>query len=376
MTAPESSQQRGTTLSGNRRVATLSTLQVPLWFVAAFLFFYVLAIGKALLIPLVLAIFIWYLINGLARFFDGIRIRGKNLPTAVEYLVAGLVILAAGAFLVLVTIESVAEVQSKAGGYQANFEQQANRIIQWAAVRFHLEEAPDVRDLLGQVSFASVVGPLANALGELARNTGVVLVYLLFIFLEQAVFPRKIAALFRRPEQREDVGAMLDKIGHDVRKYVGIKALASLMVAAGGYLVMVAVGVDLAEFWALLLFLFNFIPYIGSIAATLFPTLLAAVQFPTLMPAIIIVSGITAIQVTVGNLIEPMIAGRSLNLSPLIIILSLAVWGTLWGLAGAILSVPLTMVALIVCSRFEATRPIAVLLSQDGQVRPVGRKTP
>jgi predicted PurR-regulated permease PerM len=118
-----------------------------------------------------------------------------------------------------------------------------------------------------------------------------------------------------------------------------------------------------------LIFLLNFIPSIGSIIATIFPTILALVDGNSLWPFIIVGGGITALQFAIGNIIEPRLMGNTLNLSPLIILLSLALWGSIWGVAGAVLCVPITVICTIVCSYFPTTRPIAVLLSKNGQLK-------
>jgi predicted PurR-regulated permease PerM len=131
------------------------------------------------------------------------------------------------------------------------------------------------------------------------------------------------------------------------------------------------VGVDFASFWAVLIFLLNFIPTIGSIIATAFPSLLALVQFETAGPFFITISILTAIQFSIGSLIEPKLMGNRLNLSPLVILLSLGLWGSIWGIPGMFLCVPITVIIMIICAYFPETRPIAVALSGNGEL-PVG----
>lgn len=132
---------------------------------------------------------------------------------------------------------------------------------------------------------------------------------------------------------------------------------------------MKAVGVDFAGFWALLIFALNFIPYIGAWLGVVFPAALALIQFDTPTPFLLTTGGLALIQFTTGSIIEPRVMGTGLNLSPVIMLLSLALWGSMWGIAGMLLAVPLMVIVMIVCSHFEATRPIAVLLSADGDVR-------
>jgi predicted PurR-regulated permease PerM len=128
------------------------------------------------------------------------------------------------------------------------------------------------------------------------------------------------------------------------------------------------VGVDFASFWAVLIFLLNFIPTIGSIIATAFPSVLTLIQFDTLGPFIITVSILTTIQFCIGSLVEPKLMGNRLNLSPIVILLSLGLWGSIWGIPGMFLCVPITVIMMIVCSYFPNTRPAAVLLSGNGRV--------
>ena len=138
--------------------------------------------------------------------------------------------------------------------------------------------------------------------------------------------------------------------------------------SALAYAVMAWIGVDFAGFWAVMVFFFYFIPTIGSILAIMAPALLTLVQFDHLTPFLIVLLVIGTIQIVMANAIEPAIMGRSLNLSPLVVIVSLMVWGTMWGVVGMFLCVPITVVGLIVLAQFETTRPIAVLLSSDGRI--------
>jgi predicted PurR-regulated permease PerM len=127
-------------------------------------------------------------------------------------------------------------------------------------------------------------------------------------------------------------------------------------------------GLDFALFWAFVIFVFNFIPTIGSIVATFFPSLIALVQFETLTPFFIILIGVGLIQILIGVILEPKFYGNSLNISPLVIVISLVFWGQLWGIVGMLLCVPITVIMINVFAQFTRTRPIAVLLSQNGKL--------
>jgi predicted PurR-regulated permease PerM len=126
--------------------------------------------------------------------------------------------------------------------------------------------------------------------------------------------------------------------------------------------------VDFPVLWAFLIFLLNYIPYIGSFVATLLPAVFAMFQYQSAWILLWIFLAIQGVQLIVGNVLEPKVMGRSLNLSPLGVMLALTFWGVIWGVLGMILSVPITSVMVITLSRFESTKFIAVWLSETGEI--------
>jgi predicted PurR-regulated permease PerM len=137
-----------------------------------------------------------------------------------------------------------------------------------------------------------------------------------------------------------------------------------------------AFGVDFALFWAVVIGLFNYIPYVGSFVGVFFPVVLSLGQFGSLWLTLALCGALTAAQIAVGNFLDPWLVGRRVNLSPLVVIVSLVFWVSLWGLPGAILAVPLTSAVAIICAAFPASRPIAVLLSAGTDLDPVPATEP
>lgn len=337
-----------------------------LWLVVISVSLYLLVIARDLLIPLVLAIFIWYLINLLARQFGRIKLGGRPLPSAFQFLFAILVAATlAGLFGKLITA-NINQVIETAPAYQAN----VNQLISENFERFGLEEPPALRSLVEGINFAALLRNLASALGGLMGNIGLITVYLVFLFLEQKFFPMKLRAIFPGETQYEVASQILRRIDQDVSIYLGIKTLVSAMTGIISWIIMSAVGLDFAGFWALLIFVLNFIPNIGSLVATVLPTLLALLQFDTLGPFMIVGLGVGVTQLIIGNLIEPPLMGRSLNISPLVVLLSLVLWGSMWGIPGMFLCVPITVILMIILYQFDSARWIALALSKTGQVRP------
>ena len=128
------------------------------------------------------------------------------------------------------------------------------------------------------------------------------------------------------------------------------------------------VGVHYAVFWAFLIFLLNFIPTIGSLLATIFPAVFCLLQFGEFTQCLMVFFIVGSIQVFIGNFLEPKWMGNSMNISPLIAIIALVFWGSIWGTTGMILSIPITVILIIVCSQFQSTKPIAMLLSEKGKI--------
>jgi predicted PurR-regulated permease PerM len=327
--------------------------------------FAILTLGKDLLIPMVLAIFIWYLINILADSISLIRIQDFRIPRVVSFVLALVIIMGSLALFTNLISSSINNVIRTAPSYQENVE----ALLDQGSQMLGLDESPQLAQLIRKIDFSKMIQGLGVTLAGFIGSAGLILVYTLFIFLEQKCFQPKIDRMMEEDAQRRKVHRIMERIYNDTKTYIGIKTMTSLLTGIVSFLIMHSVGLDFAVFWALLIFLFNYIPTIGSIVATFFPSVLALVQFQPLGPFLVVVLGVTATQVVVGNIIEPRLMGNTLNLSPLVILLSLALWGTLWGIPGAILCVPITVLMTIVFSNFEATRPVAILLSKDGELR-------
>ena len=165
------------------------------------------------------------------------------------------------------------------------------------------------------------------------------------------------------------IQALIRDINSRIGTYLVMKTLVNVMLGAASYLILRGFGIEFAGFWALLIGLFNYVPYFGGIVGVTLPTLLAVLQFGDFWQVLVFVLAMCVPQVALGNFIEPWLMGSSLNLSPFVILVGLVAWMAIWGIAGAILSVPIMAILVIVFSEFESTRPIAVLLSKEGRIQ-------
>jgi len=333
--------------------------------VLVILTFYLLIVGQDVLLPIVIALVFWYLINLVAKSYGRLKIGDKALPGWLCFTLSLLSFVAmfwATVKLISMNVDGVLEV---APSYQVNLEAKMNSLLGY----FGINEAPTLEQLIELINLGQFISATAGSLTSIVANSGVILIYLAFLFIEQKNMDKKLSALIVDDEKEQRVRKLLRKVSDDVRKYVTIKLIASLSTGILSYMFLMMVGVDFAAFWALLIFLLNFIPTIGSIIATIFPALITLVQFDTLTPFFLVAGGLTGIQILIGNILEPKFTGSTLNLSPTIILLNLSLWGLIWGIPGMFLCVPFLVISMIVFSNLPQTRTIAVLLSSDGQIK-------
>lgn len=340
---------------------------IPLAILATFTVFYVLWVGQTLLVPLAIAVLIWYMINALARLYARYIFKGSanwvTLTLALATMAIGI------AVVVNIVQNNISDVQQAAPTYKEGLDRWLARIYEL----LNMENQPTFSQLVEQVDIAAMVTGFAGALTGIVGNLALIVVYVGFLLYEQKTFPNKLTRMIPQSEKRQEARAVIDNIQHQIQTYIWIKTLVSVVTGVVGYVVLTLVGVDFASFWAFAIFLLNYIPIIGSVIATLFPALLTLIQFDTLTPFLVVGIGLTSAQFLVGNVIEPKLMGSSLNLSPLVVLLSLALWGSLWGIPGMFLCVPIMVIFLIIFSHFGATRPLAVMLSERGELSEDGR---
>jgi predicted PurR-regulated permease PerM len=341
------------------------TLQrAALWAIVVAATMYLLVAGRGLLLPFVLGIVLWYMVDALADAFEQPRLAGFRLPRPLALLAAVCII---GGLLWVVGRTIGANVTAVVAA-APNYERRLQILINEGARMIGVEQAPTLSELFDRISLADTLSSIATAAASVVSVAGIVLIYAGFLFVEQVRFRRKLAVMLGSGEQQARVQGVLDQIDRDIRVYIRIKTTLAVVTSMLAYAVMASVGVDFAGFWAVMVFFFYYIPTVGSILAIAAPAVLTLVQFDHLTPFLIVLFVFGTIQVVTANVIEPAIMGRTLNLSPLVVIVSLMVWGTMWGVVGMFLCVPIMVVGLIVLAQFETTRPIAVLLSADGRI--------
>lgn len=337
---------------------------------------FVLWIGQGVLVPLVIAAFLSFLIVTVKRQVERTPGIGRFLPEPVSFGISFAVIVLVLFVLVAIIRSNIEAVIAATPAYN----QKLTEI--WSGLNAYAQSLPgvgeDLRASLDNLQ-SNAIGVVQSYLGNAASAARgavgglvTILLYTVFILIERGQFLKK-AAMIAAPHGGEDVvGHVIDDIARLVREYISVKTVTSLLTGALAFAVMLVLGIDFAGFWALLVFALNYIPVIGSIIAVILPTVLALVQPDGGVGLFFLTAALLAVvQQLVGSFIEPRMMGQSLNLSPLVILISLASWGSLWGIAGMFLCVPMTVAIMIVLAQFEPTTPVAILLSDNGEVGPL-----
>jgi predicted PurR-regulated permease PerM len=286
-----------------------------------------------------------------------------HVPGPVAFLVIIAAILCLGGGLALALQASFEDLSAKLPAYQQSFA----RLVEdfgrdVPGVQEHLIQPLLKRDASSADRGVQTLRRALSTLAGFVGNAFVVLIYLVFLLAEQGGIRARIAKAFG-PERAPFVLGIVAQINDSIAQYISVKTLMSVL---GGVLttaVLYGFGVDYAVLWGVLAFLLNYIPYLGSLVATVLPVLLALVQFQSLGYALVLLAALGVVQNGIGYGIEPFLASSRLNLSPMVIILALAFWGALWGLVGVILAVPLTVTIKIVLENIPATRYLAILMS-------------
>jgi predicted PurR-regulated permease PerM len=338
------------------------------WLVIAVVTVSLLVFGRDVIVPLAIAFLVWNFINALATSY--VRLARELMPRPLRPR-RGLALVASTAtvvalivFVVELVADSIVQLGAEAPAFRDSLREQLAPFLG----RFGIDSGRALDDLLGGLSVGDLLARTATALTTTAGNVGLIAIYVLFLLLEQQSFDRKIDRLFPHPRHAQRTRRVLQQIERRIETYLRVKTFMSLLTGGISYAILVLFQVDYAGFWAVWVFLLNYIPNLGSIAGVALPTLAALGQYGDLLLTLTLGTVLAIPQFVIGNLLEPRLMGQRVNLSPFVIIASLAVWGSIWGIPGLFLSVPLTMILVIGCSEVPATRPFAVLLSVDGRV--------
>ena len=326
-----------------------------LTFFAIVLFVYILSIWAGLIIPFIISILLSFAILSIAWFYTRKFWIHQYISFVLSLFTIGII------FYIIWQIinANIDTLIRSAPKYQAKF----TEIISYYWERYNIDTNILTDDVLSFFSFSDILSSIVSIMSSFVTSAGIIFFFTLFILLESKSFTRKIALITWG--EKSTFFQVLEQIKTDIKSYFLVKTLISFATGCVSGIVLFFFGIEFFVFWAFLIFILNYIPNIGSIIAVFFP-----VMFSLIMPEASIWSTVTLLIVLTGiqiffwNFVEPKLMGNRLNLSPLVILISLIFWGSLWWPIGMLLSVPLMVMINITLSHIESTRPIAVLLSE------------
>jgi predicted PurR-regulated permease PerM len=322
-----------------------------------------------ILTPLALAMFLAVMIDGFARVLEH-RLPGVGRRAALP-LALLLCFVLFGGTAVFVAMNGAGFVTQLIA-----YEPKLDGIIARLALMAHVSTPPTVDTIVHSLDASKYLGLAARAVQDFASTALFVLVYLAFIIASRRGWERKAIGLFPHHNERQEAVVAFLRIRDGVERYLFVQTITGLMVAGLSWIAMAAVGLNDSFLWALMIFLAVYIPVAGGIFAGVAPPLFALVQFDGYGRAVILFIVLQTIGVVIGNVIYPRMQGRSLNLDPVMVLLALAFWSAIWGVTGAFLSTPLTVMAMVILAQFDGSRWISVILSADGDPQQLKNKMP
>ncbi len=336
----------------------------------AYLFIIIIALivllvgGKYLLIPFMVAFMLYVFIKEIRFLLDKSKLFRDYVPKWLKSTISFLIICLTFTVVVRLISSNIQILSGSLKVYEANI----SVIISSINSTFDIDLMLLLKGYSQDFDFSKILLQVFNSIRDLFGKTILVLIYLLFILLEESFFDVKIASIYTDQHQHNQVTGIIRKIQSSIRNYITLKTLTSFTTGFLSYFAFILIGIDAPLFWAFLIFVLNYIPTIGSLIATGFPAIFALLQFGEFLPLFMVLIFVGAIQIIVGSILEPRIMGDSFNISPLVVIIALSIWGTLWGIIGLILSVPITVIMIIIFSEFPSTRPVAIMLSGNGKI--------
>ena len=329
---------------------------------------WLLHVGKGIFVPIVLSVLLVYVIDGLARLFTRVPGAGPRLPGQLRYALSIVLIGVIIIYVARMLIASLNNVVALAPQYETSL----LNAIQAAAQRLGIEDAPTWatlrRDLLAQISLQRAIGTTFASVSAIAGSLVVIFLYGAFLLLEKRSFAAKIDGVSRDPDRVARLRRIIADVNGKIGTYLALKTVVSVVQGLVAWALMAYFDLQFAPFWAVLIGLLNFVPYVGTVLSIFFPVAFATMQFGDLGTVITLLAALSAGQFVIGFFLDPWLMGSSLNLSPFVILVSITVWGALWGIPGAFLAVPITACMAMVFAEFDATRPVAVLFSRNGEV--------
>ena len=328
---------------------------------------WLLYVGQGVILPIVAGIISAYIIWTTAESLGRLPVI-KRAPSWLRHILVLLgFVLALSLMVFLLSIEAERVVAAT-----PRYQQNLMVVITQAAQIAGFQDEPtwaSIRHLtLDRINLQTLLATLAASMTNFGGQVFLVALYAAFLLAERVQFVKKLLIAMTTEEGARHALGVLGQVNHRVGAYLATKTLVNIILALASYAIMWLIGIDFAVLWAILIGLLNYIPYVGSLIGVMFPVVLAVAQFGAVGPVLVALIALTGAQVFVGSVLEPRVLGRSVNLSPFVVLVALSFWTALWGLPGAILAIPMTSIVTIVLASAGPTRPLAVMFSSNGKI--------
>lgn len=328
---------------------------------------WLLWIGKPVLLPILAAVISVYVLSNAAASLGRLPVLSRLPEWARRTLI--LIAFAVAVLLLFVLVfNNLARVAAELPRYQSNLDELVTRAADLLGIEGEQIWENLRRATFDRINTGSLIAPALLSLRGFGTTLFLLVLYAAFFMAERSILARKLVIAAGSQEAGDHALYVLARINERIGRYLFVKTTVNVILGGISLGIMLLLGIEFALFWAVLIAFLNYIPYIGSLLGVLAPVLLSLAQFGTLWMAGVVLVSLTAAQIVVGAYLEPRMMGRAFNLSPLVVLIALAFWSTLWGLPGALLAVPMTASLVLILAEFRTTRPIAVMLSSSGRV--------
>ncbi len=339
----------------------LSRINLFLGFIVFVIIILILKELRTIFVPLFMALLLYFLFNGVVK-----RLTYLKIP---KFLILVFLLL----FIFIVFYFSGVLIYGGVSSFIQKFPAYSTKITTMISSLWEQLKIPvaDVNQYFDRFDWGQPISALTSLLsrtfGNFAAFLGnlvLVIIFLMFMLAGRTALMLRVKRAFEEPHADRLI-FIINSIENHVQHYLVIKIFVSLLTAIIGGLIIFAGGLDFAIFSAILIFVLNFIPNIGSFIATIFPVLIGLINYGPSIRVLLVGIGLIITQMIIGNVVEPKITGKNLNLSPIVILISLILWGWLWGITGMILAVPLTSAMKIIFEHIEILKPLASLISAE-----------
>lgn len=295
------------------------------------------------------------------------RLRAWKIPMAICLVVVLLIVSSALWGIYVIAEAGITSAIAKAPEYEQRVVLLSDKASDWMRdltttlygrpTKLRLESIVNVQTLTTTAAqwLGSVVGFVSDAV--------LVLLFMVFMIPAGEFFPRKLE-LAMKDIDWFDASHVYHRLYTDVVRYISVKTIMNIINGLATWALLAALGVDFAPLLGLLSFLLHYLPNIGSFISTVLPAVVALLQFGTVGGVLTVTIPLIIVQGGIGNVIEPKVMGKSLDLSPVVVLFALVFWGWMWGVTGMILSVPIMGVIKSILEAAAPTRPLAILMGE------------